>query len=143
MSSTGLVLATTQDIVNYHGLVTTGWHFANRDGRLHLAAALYRAVTGTTPDSFYTRPQMALLLIESNETVMEAIRWISAVLPTEPPTDMDTGADDHLEHLDRWLGEEDFFTGRRPNVSDVIGVLIRAEQTADTLTDVPAPRLAA
>ncbi|WP_329126200.1 hypothetical protein [Streptomyces sp. NBC_01353] len=141
MSETGLILRTAQDIANQHGLLTEPWpHFAHPDGRLHLAAVIFRAVTGKTPAAFTNDLPKALLLIQTNETVMGTLRWISAVLPTEPPHDEATGEDDHLEHIATWLEEPDFFTQRRPNTSDVIGVLGRTAQTADTLTDLPRQR---
>jgi hypothetical protein len=141
MSSTGTVLRTTQQIVNYHGLIAETYpHFAHHDGRLHLAAAVFRAVTGKVPHAFFADFSKALLLIETNETVMDALRWLSAVLPTQPPHDPYTGKDDHLEHISTWLEEPDFFLQRRPNVSDVIGALERAAQAADTLTDIPHQR---
>jgi hypothetical protein len=143
MSSTGTVLRTTRQILNYQGLISETYpHFAHHDGRLHLAAAVFRAATGKTPNAFHDNFPQAVLLIQTNETVMDALRWISAVLPTEPPHDPDLGSDDYLEHISTWLEEPDFFLQRRPNTSDVIGVLERAAQAADTLTDVPAPRTA-
>jgi hypothetical protein len=134
MFSTGLVLSTTCSVIYDHGIYRDGPELAAADGRLHVATAVYRAVTGATPASSRTWPALAQTLIESNPVVMDAIRWISAVLPSMPPIDTATGADDYLAHLDRWLDETDSLTGRRPNVFDVIGVLVRAEQTADALT---------
>ncbi|MFB9558594.1 hypothetical protein [Streptomyces roseoviridis] len=144
MSETGLILRTTQQIVNYFGLVAPGHgHFADAQGRLDITGAVFRAVTGTTPNAFLDDPDTARLLIETNTPVMTAIRWISAVLPGQPPHDDDTGIDDHIEHLAAWLDDTDPFLRRRPNTSDVIGVLGRAAQAADTITDIPAQRAAA
>ncbi|MFB7592397.1 hypothetical protein [Streptomyces sp. NPDC056169] len=144
MSEIGLILRTTQDIANQHGLIPQPFpHFAHPDGRLHLAAAVFRAVTGKTPTAFHDDIPKAVLLLETNETVMATLRWISAVLPTQPPHDEATGKDDYLEHITTWLDEPDFFTKRRPNTSDVIGLLGRAAETSDTLTDVPRQRTAA
>lgn len=144
MSETGLILRTTQQIVNYFGLIAPGHpHFADREGRLDIAGAAFRAVTGTTPNAFLDDPDTARLLIETNEPVMTAIRWVSAVLPTLPPHDDNTGIDDHIEHLAAWLSDTDPYLGRRPNTSDVVGVLERAADAADNVTDVPRQRTAA
>ncbi|MEU6979667.1 hypothetical protein [Streptomyces sp. NPDC046371] len=144
MSETGRILRITQDIANQNGLITQAWlNYALPDGRLHLAAAIYRAATGETPDVFYDNVAASERLIHANQPVMTALRWISAVLDTWPPHDGDTRRDDHLEHITTWLDQPDFLTGARPNTSDVIGVLIRTAETADTLTDIPRPRAAA
>ncbi|MGW5529467.1 hypothetical protein [Streptomyces xanthochromogenes] len=143
MSSTGCILRTAQTLASYYGLTTQTMaehpHLATLDGRLHPAATIYRAVTGTTPNAFLTDQNMATALIVANPSVMEALRWLSACLPTQPPGDDDTG-DDHLEHLITWWDETDFFLGRRPNTPDFIGLLARAAQAADTLLDIPAQR---
>jgi hypothetical protein len=134
MPSTSTVLRTTQTIVNYYGLNDPGHpHFADLDGHLDLTAAVFRAVTGKTPNAFLTDADLSLLLITTNEQVMDAIEQISAVLPTDAPQDPDTGLDDHVEHLATWLDTVDFFLGRKPGVADVIGVLDRAARAADTL----------
>lgn len=140
MSSTGTVLDVTAQLINYYGLERN--HLVAPDGRgLSIEAALFRATTGNVPHAFHDDDDFADLLISTNETVQDALRWISVVLPTQPPHD-DQG-DDHLEHIRTWVTEPDFFTRRLPNVSDVIGVLNRARQTADTLTDLPHQRPAA
>ncbi|MEU1078221.1 hypothetical protein ABZ404_37155 [Streptomyces sp. NPDC005878] len=142
MSQTGTDLRTAKTLANFFGVLDHGQHYAHPDGRLHPAAVIYRATTGTTPTEFYDNPDTARALIQSNATVMTALRWVSAVLPTQPPGDDITG-DDHLEHLDTWWSENDFFLHRRPNTCEFIGILDRAAQAADTLTDLPAPRTAA
>ncbi|MFI0929664.1 hypothetical protein ACH4TP_37935 [Streptomyces sp. NPDC021012] len=144
MSETGLILRTAQQVLNNHGLLDSDLgNFAAPDGRLDITAAIYRAVTGTTPKCFINDPGTARLLIETNEAVTTAIRWVSAVLPTRPPHDPGTGIDDHIEHLAYWLLDVDHFLGRRPNTSDVIGVLSRAADAADNVTDMPRQRAAA
>jgi hypothetical protein len=141
MSETGLILRTAQQIVNYYGLTgPDAKTFADRDGHLDLSAAIFRAVTGRTPNAFLDDADTARLLIETNEPTMGAIRWLSAVLPTLPPHDPDTGIDDHIEHLAIWLHDVDPFLGRRPNTADAIGALGRAADAADTVTDIPAQR---
>ncbi|MGW2863349.1 hypothetical protein [Streptomyces sp. NPDC001205] len=141
MSETGFILRTTQQIVNYVGFPDPGHQqFADTHGHLALTAAVFRAVTGRTPNAFLNDPDTARLLIETNEPVMTAIRWISAVLPTLPPHDSATGRDDHIEHLAAWTADPDPALRRRPTTSDVISILDRAAQTADTVTDIPASR---
>ncbi|MFD3516295.1 hypothetical protein [Streptomyces sp. NPDC058657] len=144
MSSTGTLLRLTADTITDFGLERD--QLANpATGALSLEAAVYRAVTGTTPNAFTdpTATQYADVLITTNTTVMEVIAWISVVLPTEPPGDSASGGDDHLEHLRTWTTENDFFTGVLPTPAEVTGILLRAAQTADNLTDVPTPRPAA
>ncbi|GHJ34266.1 hypothetical protein TPA0910_86990 [Streptomyces hygroscopicus subsp. sporocinereus] len=134
-SSTGTVLRTTRDIVNYYGL-WTGEQFATRDGRLDLSAAIYRAVTGQTPNCFLNDEDMALLLIETNPVVMEAIRMVSAVLPTQPcTTEVDPGYEvpDYVEHVSNWASTASVFAQQPPTVSEVLGLLARAADTADNL----------
>lgn len=139
MSSTGTVLNITAQLLTYFGLDRE--LIANaKTGQLSIEAAAYRAVTGSTPNAFHDHAVHADLLIQTDEKVMDALRWISAVLPTDAPHDPATGIDDHLEHIRTWISEIDFYTQRQPNLSDVIGVLERAAQAADTLLDIPAPR---
>ncbi|MGS2592081.1 DUF6197 family protein [Streptomyces hebeiensis] len=144
MSSTGTILRTAAQLLNYHGL-HTGDHFASNTGQLDLNAAIFRAVTGKTPNAFLTDDDQALLLITTNEPAMDAIRMLSAVLPTEPPTDDETGLDNHIEHLAWWASyaPNPDRGWPAPTVSEAIGALHRAAQTADTLTDIPTHRAAA
>ncbi|WP_030756433.1 DUF6197 family protein [Streptomyces sp. NRRL F-5135] len=144
MSSTGTILRTAAQLLNYYGL-HTGDHFATHTGQLDLNAAIFRAVTGKTPNAFLTDDDRALLLITTNEPAMDAIRMLSAVLPTEPPTDPITGLDDHIDHLSWWpsYAPAPDRGWPAPTVSEVIGALHRAAQTADTLTDLPPVRTAA
>ncbi|WP_093803939.1 hypothetical protein [Streptomyces sp. Wb2n-11] len=141
-TSTGTVLNVTCQLLNYYGLERQ--LIANpADGALSIEAALFRATTDRTPNAFLGDDALAQLLIDTNETVQGALRWISAALPTDAPHDPNTDIDDHLEHIRTWVNDIDFFTQRQPSVSDVIGVLKRAAQLANTLTDIPAPRAAA
>ncbi|MFD8626646.1 hypothetical protein ACFV4E_22645 [Streptomyces hygroscopicus] len=143
-SSTGTVLRTTRDIVNYYGL-WTGEQFATRDGRLDLSAAIYRAVTGQTPNCFLNDEDMALLLIETNPVVMEAIRMVSAVLPTQPcTTEVDPGYEvpDYVEHVSNWASTAPVFAEQPPTVSEVLGLLERAADTADNLATTTLPTAA-
>ena len=144
MSSTGTLLHLTADTLTYYGLERD--QLTNpTTGALSLEAAVYRAATGTTPNAFTdpTATDRADLLITTNPVVMDVIAWISVVLPTDPQQDIQTGDDDHLEHLRTWITETDFFTNALPTPAEVTGVLLRAAQAADTLTDLPTPRPAA
>lgn len=138
-SSTGTVLRTTREIVNYYGL-HTGEQFASHDGRLDFAAAIYRAVTGNTPNCFLNDEGMALLLIETDAVVMEAIRMVSAVLPTQPSTtEVAPGYEvpDYVEHVSNWVSTRPIGATAPPTVSEILGLLERAADTADNLAAAP------
>ncbi|MFE7111716.1 hypothetical protein ACFU98_29835 [Streptomyces sp. NPDC057575] len=132
-SSIGTILRTTAHILSYYGL-HTGKQFASADGRLDICAAIFRATTGKTPNCFLTDEDTALLQIQVCEPAMDAIRMLSAVLPGLPPTDPDSGADDHIEHVCHWAVTPD---NQPPTMPEVIGAILRAAQAADTLTDFP------
>ncbi|MDX5526127.1 hypothetical protein PV677_36265 [Streptomyces sp. DE06-01C] len=134
-SSTGTILRTAAHILNYHGL-HTGKQFATHDGRLDITAAIFRAATGKTPNCFLTDENASLLQIQVCEPAMDAIRMVSAVLPTEPSTDPAAGRDDHIEHVSNWAGP--IRPGAdAPTHPEVIGVLLRAAQAADSITAFP------
>ncbi|TXS68897.1 hypothetical protein [Streptomyces sp. sk2.1] len=135
-SSTGTILRTTAHILSYYGL-HTGKQFASADGRLDICAAIFRATTGKTPNCFLTDEDTALLQIRMCEPAMDAIHMLSAILPTQPPTDPDTSADDHIEHVTHWATTPTWPDQQPPTTSEVIGAILRAAQTADTLTDTP------
>lgn len=105
----------------------TGDHFASNEGPLDISAAIFRAVTNRTPNCFLSDDDQAILLIQTNEPAMEAIRALSASLPTEPPTDPETGQDDHIEHLAWWASYAPDGLAV-PTLTEVIGRLVR---TAD------------
>ena len=136
MSETGVILRTTQQVLNHHGLIDPDHsNFTDAHGRLDIASAAFRAVTGRTPHAFLDDAVYARLLIETNEPVMTALRWVSRVLPTEAP---DSGnGDDVIEHLAGWLTQRDPFLGRRPNTSDVLGILERAARASESTQSVP------
>ncbi|MEU3656484.1 hypothetical protein AB0E67_27485 [Streptomyces sp. NPDC032161] len=136
MSSTGTALRTTAHILNYYGL-HTGTQFASHDGRLDITAAIFRAVTGKTPNCFLTDEDYSLLQIRMCEPAMDAICMLSAVLPTEPPTDPGTGADDHIEHVTHWATTRTWPDQQPPTTPEVIGAILRAAQAADAITDFP------
>ncbi|MEU9947031.1 hypothetical protein [Streptomyces sp. NPDC047939] len=143
MPSTAGTLRTAQQIVSQYGLtdLDNSTFFTDSEGHFDPIGAVYRAATGETPDSFRTDVVQALALIRANAEVMNALAWISTVLPTEAPTDS-TGADDHVEHISAWFTSPDFFLGRHPGEADVIEVLGRAAQAADALTAFPSQRVA-
>lgn len=140
-TSTGLILRTAADILNYYGL-HTGEQFATNTGSLDVCAAIYRAVTGSTPNCFLTDENDASTLIESNVDVFDAIKAVSAALPTEPST-TDVGPDramtDYVEHVSNWAATVPVFGDHPTTLSEVIGVLTRAADKADQLaaTDLP------
>ncbi|CAM5507691.1 hypothetical protein SANTM175S_07219 [Streptomyces antimycoticus] len=79
---------------------------------------------------------MALLLIETNPDVWDAIRMVSAVLPTQPcTTEITPGYEvpDYVEHVSNWAATAPVFADQPPTVSEVIGLLTRAADTADNL----------
>lgn len=124
MSSTASTLRTAAELLDLLGL-HTGNHFASTDGHLDISAAIYRAVTGRTPNCFLDNDDLARLLIETNEPAMDAIRALSAALPTEPPTDPDTGADDHIEHLAGWATTAPIGHTAPPTELEVLGCILR------------------
>jgi hypothetical protein len=140
MSTTGSTLRAARHVLNHFGLADPDHpHYATGDGRLTLVAAVYRASTGTTPGAFLTNPDDARHLMQTNPTVFACIRWLSAVLPTEPGTDQTTGQPDFINHIDNWCADTNRLTGRRPTTGDVIDLLERAAQAADALTDTAHP----
>ncbi|MGW1409439.1 hypothetical protein [Streptomyces sp. NPDC002403] len=141
-TSTGTILDVTAQHLSYYGLERTDLINTGQDA-LSIEAAVFRAVTGRIPDAFTRDPKTAELLLETSEPTQEALAWISAVLPTDAPHDPDTGIDDHLEHIRTWVSTTDFFTGAVPTVPEVIGIVLRAQQTAESLAAVPAQRIAA
>ncbi|WP_331723396.1 hypothetical protein [Streptomyces atratus] len=141
-TSTGTILDVATQLLSYFGLERTDLINTSREA-LSIEAAVFQAVTGRIPNAFTRDPKTAELLLETNEPTQEALAWISAVLPTDAPHDPDTGIDDHLEHIRTWVSTPDFFTGALPTVPEVIGVVLRAKQTAESLAAVPAQRIAA
>ena len=144
-TSTGTILRTTREIVSYFGL-HTGEQFADpATSRLDFVAAIYRAATDTTPNAFTTDENKSLLLIEANTHVMDAVRMVSSVLPTEPcTTEVAPGHDvpDYVEHVSNWASTVPVFGDRPPTVSEVIGVLTRAADKADQLAAASLPNAA-
>ncbi|MFD9721050.1 hypothetical protein [Streptomyces sp. NPDC059076] len=143
-TSTATVLRTACQLANYYGLTPHDHpQLTDTHGRLDPIAAVFRAVTGKTPHCFTNDIDQALLLIRTNETVMDALAWISAVLPTRSNTDPELTDDnghqpeDHIEHIASWYATTDFYLQRCPNLCDVIGTFQRAAQTAETLPDIP------
>ncbi|MEV2259136.1 hypothetical protein AB0J13_10810 [Streptomyces anulatus] len=135
-SSTGTILRTAAHVLNYYGL-HTGKQFATHDGRLDITAAIFRAVTGKTPNCFLTDENASLLQIQVCEPAMDAIRMVSAILPSLPPTDLETGLNDYIEHVCHWATTPVWPDTTSPSHPEVIGTLLRAAQAADTLTAFP------
>jgi len=134
--STGTILRTAAQLLHEFGL-HTGEQFAdNNTGRLDVCAAIYRAATGSTPNCFLTDEDMASTLIGSNPDVGDAIRMVSAVLPTPPcTTEVVPGYEvpDYVEHVSNWAATAPVLADLPPTVSEVMGVLERAADTADNL----------
>lgn len=135
MSATGTILRTAAQLYAYRGR-HTGDHFAHTDGRIDETAAVYLAVTGHIPDVFHTDSDMAVLLITANQPAMDALRALSAVLPTPPP-DSHGRPDDPIEHIAWWA---DHGTGHddTPTTAEINGAFLRAANHADT-ADVVIP----
>ncbi|MFJ7990288.1 hypothetical protein [Streptomyces sp. NPDC096351] len=154
MSETSRILRTAARAATYHGL-QAGPHFVDSHGRLDLIAAIYIGATGKTPHSFATPNtptspfnNMATALIETNEPVMNAIRAVSDVLPTDKPTDSVTGLYCPIEHLWYWQTDRQHTTGQPPTDTEIVGLLLRAARENDTtvpklLFSVPTQRAAA
>ncbi|MEU9998059.1 hypothetical protein [Streptomyces sp. NPDC050848] len=141
MSETTRILRAAAHAATYHGL-QTGAHFADSTGRLDMVAAIYVGATGKTPHSFTNDNHTACLLIETNEPVMAAIRAVSAVLPTDIPTDAETGLYCHIEHLAYWQEDRQHTTGQPPTHTEVVGVLLRAAADNDSV-ETPSPLIPA
>lgn len=139
MPKTAETLRTSAHIVTYFGL-WTGTQFASSDGRLSITAAIYRAVTKATPNAFLDNEDAALALIGENPTVMNAVKFLSACLDTEPPVDKATRRYDHIEHIERYAAEKPPHSTTPPTEAEVIGRILRAAQTADNLAGLSIPR---
>lgn len=127
MHTTATTLRRTADTLTTRGL-WTGPHFTGPDGTPSITAAIYLAIYGTLPAVFATDDDLALLVLRGDTQAMDAIRALSAALPTEPPaTD---GTDDHIEHLEAWASTPAIGDTNPPSTSEVIGRILR---TADTL----------
>ena len=136
MPNTGTTLRATAQILTHFGIDHTGAQYATNEGRLTVPAGVFRAVTGSTPNAFLTDREHSARLIEANETAMDAIRMVSLVLDTHPPTD-DNGRDDHLEHVLHWSTTAAPGDTEPPTALEVIGRIIRAARTADYLSGQP------
>ncbi|MFD3336096.1 hypothetical protein ACFWV1_26130 [Streptomyces sp. NPDC058700] len=147
MSETARILRVAAHAATYYGL-QTGPRYADANGRLDLVAAIYVAATGKIPAAFRTDNELASLLIETNEPVMAAIRAVSDALGTDVPTDSETGAPCHVEHLCYWQADRQHTTGEPPTEAEIVGLLLRAACDNDTSTQtsttfVPRQRAAA
>jgi hypothetical protein len=132
MPTAATTLRTAAHLLNHFGL-HTGEHFATNGGGLSVAAAIYRAATYSTPNTFLTDPAAAIALIHDNAPAMNAIRVLSAVLDTHPPTDIDTDEPDHIEHISYWAATPAIGETNPPTISEILGRILRAADAADFL----------
>lgn len=154
MSAIARTLRAAAHAATYHGL-QAGPRFIDDNGRLDLVAAIYVGATGKIPASFGTDNDPAdpfndlpRLRIETDETVMAAIRAVSAAIGTEPPTDAETGKPCFIEHLWYWQCDRNPDTGRPPTDIETVGLLLRAAnaeyaRTGALTVAIPAQRHAA
>ncbi|MFE7547022.1 DUF6197 family protein [Streptomyces gardneri] len=140
MSETARTLRAAAHAAIHHGL-QAGPHFADTDGRLDIVAAIFVGATGKTPHAFTTDNSTASLLIETNEPTMAAIYAVSDAIGTDVPTDSETGAPCHIEHLAYWQADKQHTTGQPPTDAEVVDLLLRAANAADTKAapERPAP----
>ncbi|MFG2540605.1 hypothetical protein ACGFU4_35745 [Streptomyces sp. NPDC048511] len=145
MPSTAGTLRRAAYILNSLGM-HTGKQFAAADSdALDVAAAIYFAAENTFPAEFATDETTSLAIIGASAPAVAAIRALSGSLITEPPyTEMAPGVEvpDYVEHVSHWAATAPTFSTKPPTLSEVIGALHRAAQTADLAT-VPAQRTAA
>lgn len=123
--STAHVLEQAACLLHLNGL-HTGDQFAvpGPRGALDICAAVYIAAEKRTPPQFHTDECTSLVIIESSEPAMAAIRAISASLDTEPcETD---GQPDYIEHVSNWAATPAPFHTEPPSTSEVIGRILRA-----------------
>nr|WSX25506.1 hypothetical protein OG690_38125 [Streptomyces tubercidicus] len=141
MSETADILRYAARIISERGL-HTGPHFAHADGSLDICAAIYLAAYGKQPAEFETDEDYSTTLIELSYEARQAIKALSASLPTEPPTvESAPGYEEpsHLEHVSRWASTGQFPDEQPPTAAEVTDHLVR---TADAL-DSPPQSLAA
>ncbi|HEY5834939.1 hypothetical protein [Streptomyces sp.] len=143
MPDTARTLRAAAYNLTYFGL-WTGANFALDGGGLSITAAIYRAVTGATPNAFLDDENTSLRLIHANTHVMDAVAFLSSCLDTQPPSDQATALPDHIEHIERYAAEPPPGATQPPTASEVIGRILRAANTADTLAGrLPRLRLTA
>jgi hypothetical protein len=146
MPDTAYTLCRAAHILNFLGL-HTGEQFAATDSdALDVAAAIYFAAENSFPAEFSTDEATSLEIIAASAPAMLAIRALSDSLNTEAcVTEIAPGHDvpDYIEHVCNWAATTPVFGTRPPSTSEVIGAILRAAQTAETLTPIPAQRTAA
>jgi hypothetical protein len=146
-STTGNLIRAAAQLINHFGLHTDRHGFASPNGTLDFVSALYRADTNCTPNAFFcinpSDADLTYALLNDRPSVMAAIRHLSAHLDPDPLPDSN-GVIDHIDLVGYWVAR---FGTDRITVSEAIGTLLRAADTADALaelpTAVPRPRTAA
>jgi hypothetical protein len=134
MPETANILRYAARILTERGLHTSH-QFAAPDGSLDICAAIYIAAYGKEPLEFATDEDFSAELIQLSYDAMDAIKALSASLPTEPPTiEVAPGYEEpsHLEHVSRWASDGQFPDEEPPTQAAVIEVLQRTADALDT-----------
>lgn len=137
MHSTAQTLHAIAFYIDRYGL-HTGDQFADSDQlfRFDICALSYLLAEGSAwPPVFFTDEVASIALIESSEPAMAAIRAISAALGSDPcETD---GHPDYIEHVSNWAATPPVGDTTPPTVSEVIGCILHAANTATQQTTHP------
>lgn len=132
--TTHTVLHRAAGIVSVLGL-HTGEQFAAADSdAVDVCGAIYLAAEGTFPAEFSTDEVASIRLIECSARAMQAIRALSEVLDTQPPTTQvtdDHAVPDYIEHVCHWASTTPVFGTRPPTTSEVIGRILRAHDALE------------
>jgi ornithine cyclodeaminase/alanine dehydrogenase-like protein (mu-crystallin family) len=142
MLSTAEILRRAADLIHRHGLHTGEQFMDHRTGALDVAAAIFVVAESGMSRQFIVDEAESLAIIGASAPAMAAIRTLSDSLPTQPSyTEIVAGhqVPEYIEHVSNWAATTPVWGTRPPTMSEVIGALLRAAQTADT----PAQRLAA
>lgn len=134
MSEIADILRYTARILAERG-IHTGPQFAAPDGSLDICAAIYLAAYGKQPAEFETDEDYSTTVIELSYEARQAIKALSASLPTEPPTvESAPGYEEpsHLEHVSRWASTGQFPDEQPPTLTEVINHLARAADALDS-----------
>ena len=146
MPSTARILRRTTRLLKHYKL-HTGDQFATPDySAVDLAAAVFFAAELHWPAEFTHDEATSLEIIGASAPTMAAIRTLSDSLPTEPSyMEIVAGHEvpEYIEHISNWAATPPVFGKHPPTVSEVIGALDRAAQTADALATAPTQHLAA
>lgn len=146
MTSTAGTLRRAAHLINHRGLHTGDQFIDQATHAADVAAAIFVAAEIVVPREFYTDEVTSLEIIAASAPAMLAIRALSDSLNTEAcVTEIAPGHDvpDYIEHVCNWAATTPVFGTRAPTTSEVIGAILRAAQTAETLTAIPAQPTAA